>query len=530
MPFSLSPPRCSLCGSPGCSPRRWRATRRPELAVWACSLAAYAVAAAAIAWGEAAQWDGRAFRVYYAAGALLTVPLLGAGSLVLAGRRWAAPPALAYAGLAIGVALAMPVHGAFAAHGIPAAQAHLDLVPGARARDRRQLARDARRRRRRAPLVAAAAARERAHPRSASRPRRSAAGSPGSARAARRSGSPPASCCSTPGSVRRRGRRDRWTVTELLRRRCRPCRPRARAACASPAPRRSCPSPTRRARRTALPRATAVDRELARARHCRWSATRQCCTPDDGLTFGDRRRRVFGGRPRRCLRPGPSRPSARRDRPARGRRAPTCAAVLARASCPSGRDTGRRVVVDLLAVEVQQRARAGPPVRRLHRHRPSTFCFGLSRPRERERLVLHADDERGGASTTSPRTRAARACACRCGGRRVRAALAAGERERRERSIHRTLPSTRNATCFTGPPTFARHGDLARDDLSAVEGARVDLRDRRACFTGTCCGYAKRLHELHGMAPSSSTAPGRCGGRSRRPAAGRSGRAPGSGR
>lgn len=108
---------------------RWRESRRPELAAWACSLAAYAVAAAAIAWGEAAGWDGRAFRVYYATGALLTAPLLGAGSLLLARRRWAAPLALLYAGLAVGVSLAMPVHGAFAAHGIPPAQDHLAFLP-----------------------------------------------------------------------------------------------------------------------------------------------------------------------------------------------------------------------------------------------------------------------------------------------------------------------------------------------------------------------------------------------------------------
>src|SRR5579862_9382049 len=87
--------------------RRWRVTRRPELIAWAWALAAYAVAAGAIAWGEAAQWDARAFRVYYAAGALLTAPLLGAGSLALAGFRRAGAVALAYAGLAVGVALAM---------------------------------------------------------------------------------------------------------------------------------------------------------------------------------------------------------------------------------------------------------------------------------------------------------------------------------------------------------------------------------------------------------------------------------------
>ena len=109
--------------------RRWRQTRRGELAAWAWSLAAYAVAAAAIAWGEADQWDARAFRVYYAAGALLTAPLLGVGSAVLAGVRRAAAIGLVWTGLAVGVAVAMPVHGAFAAHGIPPAQDHLAFLP-----------------------------------------------------------------------------------------------------------------------------------------------------------------------------------------------------------------------------------------------------------------------------------------------------------------------------------------------------------------------------------------------------------------
>jgi len=113
----------------GALARRWRASARPELLIWAWSLAAYAVAAGAIAWGEAAQWDARAFRVYYAAGALLTAPLLGAGSLALAGVRRARALALGYAGLAVGIALAMPVHGVFAAHGIPPAQDHLAFAP-----------------------------------------------------------------------------------------------------------------------------------------------------------------------------------------------------------------------------------------------------------------------------------------------------------------------------------------------------------------------------------------------------------------
>ena len=54
---------------------RWRASRRPELLAWSAGLATYAVAAGAIAWGQAHGWDARSFRVYYAAGGLLTAPL-----------------------------------------------------------------------------------------------------------------------------------------------------------------------------------------------------------------------------------------------------------------------------------------------------------------------------------------------------------------------------------------------------------------------------------------------------------------------
>jgi hypothetical protein len=109
---------------------RWRRRRSPELAAWGASLFAYAVASAALAWGAAAGWDGRTFRVYYLFGGLLTAPLLGAGSLLRAGKRWAAPVALVYVGLAIGIAMSVPLHGTFAGSGIPAAQDHLEFVPG----------------------------------------------------------------------------------------------------------------------------------------------------------------------------------------------------------------------------------------------------------------------------------------------------------------------------------------------------------------------------------------------------------------
>jgi hypothetical protein len=81
-----------------------------------------------MAWGAAHGWDERVFRVYYLAGGLLVAPLLGVGSLLLARRAWAAPVGLIWTGLAVGVAIAMPVHGTFG-HSVPAAQDHLEWAP-----------------------------------------------------------------------------------------------------------------------------------------------------------------------------------------------------------------------------------------------------------------------------------------------------------------------------------------------------------------------------------------------------------------
>lgn len=108
---------------------RWRARRRPELLAWTASLVAYAAASGALAWGAAAGWDEAAFRVYYLCGALLTAPLLGLGSLLLSGRRWALPVGLVYIGLAVGIAIAEPLTRPVSGHSIPQAQDHLDLFP-----------------------------------------------------------------------------------------------------------------------------------------------------------------------------------------------------------------------------------------------------------------------------------------------------------------------------------------------------------------------------------------------------------------
>ena len=108
---------------------RWRERRAPELAAWSASLLAYALAAGALAWGAAAGWSGASFRAYYLFGGLLTAPLLGAGSLLLAGRRWAVPAVLLYAGLAAGVAASVPLSSPVGGTAIPDAAEHLDLFP-----------------------------------------------------------------------------------------------------------------------------------------------------------------------------------------------------------------------------------------------------------------------------------------------------------------------------------------------------------------------------------------------------------------
>jgi hypothetical protein len=109
---------------------RYRARARPELAAWSASLLAYALASAALAWGAAAGWNEAAFRVYYVFGGLLTAPLLGAGSLLLVGkRRLVLPAILIYSGAAIGVGLAEPLTASVSGASIPEAQAHLDLFP-----------------------------------------------------------------------------------------------------------------------------------------------------------------------------------------------------------------------------------------------------------------------------------------------------------------------------------------------------------------------------------------------------------------
>jgi hypothetical protein len=108
---------------------RWRQRRLPQFALWSAGLATYALGAASIAWGAAAGWNDGVFRAYYLFGGLLTAALLGAGSLAGAGVRAAIPVVLVYAGLAAGVALAVPLDAPLGGTSIPEAQEYLAFFP-----------------------------------------------------------------------------------------------------------------------------------------------------------------------------------------------------------------------------------------------------------------------------------------------------------------------------------------------------------------------------------------------------------------
>ena len=109
--------------------RRHRTRPAPGLLPWAGALASFAAGSGALAWGAAAGWSNPAFRVYYLFGGLLAAALLGAGSLERVGVRWIAPLTLVYVGLAVGIAVAVPLTAPVSGSSIPEAQAHLALFP-----------------------------------------------------------------------------------------------------------------------------------------------------------------------------------------------------------------------------------------------------------------------------------------------------------------------------------------------------------------------------------------------------------------
>lgn len=63
--------------------RSWTASRAPYLRSWAIAMGMYSVASAAVAAGVADGWSLPEFRIYWALGAVLNVPLLALGEVEL---------------------------------------------------------------------------------------------------------------------------------------------------------------------------------------------------------------------------------------------------------------------------------------------------------------------------------------------------------------------------------------------------------------------------------------------------------------
>lgn len=73
-------------GFAGLLARRFAERRRPFDALWAVALLLYAAASTAVVVGLLAGWNAAAFRVYWALGAVLNVPYLAGGEIVLLSR------------------------------------------------------------------------------------------------------------------------------------------------------------------------------------------------------------------------------------------------------------------------------------------------------------------------------------------------------------------------------------------------------------------------------------------------------------
>ncbi len=63
--------------------RRYVARRRPYELAWALALVMYGVASLALAWGVADGWSRQVFALYWAFGAVLNVPFLAGGEILL---------------------------------------------------------------------------------------------------------------------------------------------------------------------------------------------------------------------------------------------------------------------------------------------------------------------------------------------------------------------------------------------------------------------------------------------------------------
>jgi hypothetical protein len=101
---------------------RWLLRRRRHELAWSASFFCYALASLALTFGIAGDWNGFVFRLFYAAGAVATVPILAIGTAYLhMGRRADAIAAATVILVAIGMGIVIgsPFTHALPLHDIP---------------------------------------------------------------------------------------------------------------------------------------------------------------------------------------------------------------------------------------------------------------------------------------------------------------------------------------------------------------------------------------------------------------------------
>jgi hypothetical protein len=118
----------------GCSTlERWRDRRVAHELAWTVALGCFAGAAAALWWGAEMGWSAVSFRIFYALGAVVNVPILALGTVLLLGRPALGRAAVVGVGLfsafGLGVVLAAPIQGPIPTDRLPQGSAVFGVMP-----------------------------------------------------------------------------------------------------------------------------------------------------------------------------------------------------------------------------------------------------------------------------------------------------------------------------------------------------------------------------------------------------------------
>lgn len=101
---------------------RWLRRHRPQELAWSVSLALFAAGSAALWWGFARGWSPSSFRLFYLCGAILNVPWLALGSVLLVSERVGhriLPWMIGLSGLATGMMLVAPIDAPVPSRSLP---------------------------------------------------------------------------------------------------------------------------------------------------------------------------------------------------------------------------------------------------------------------------------------------------------------------------------------------------------------------------------------------------------------------------